>query len=337
MQADYGIPRNHTLRARGFNVDYGALRRRWGVPLWSQAQSVGAISAAATSIALDVDPYEYRDASLALVYQSVDVFAVVEITTVGADILNLSAAVGTTFTAAKVMPMRVGFVRGNISHQRTGFEDFGKVLFDIEDNAELTVSAPTQFLSNDIYFDQLLKGDDAYEASLQAKEELADFSIGAIDRLSPWNFTRHLQSVQMLFETPTEVHAFRLWLHRRAGKYRSFWTPSFENDLRVANVGTIVSTLQWTRDSYDDWATDHTHVAIEDTSGNWYARTLSAVSVVNPTTLQGTLSSAINIPATSVQRISYLGLKRLASDSIKLEWIGGGVSRCSFGVLEVQP
>jgi hypothetical protein len=334
---EYAIPRNADERARAFNDEYGAIRTRWGVPLWAQAERVGAVASSDTTITCESDLAEYADESLALVWQSSSLFAVVQVATVGVGVLNLEDPVGVTFTDAVVMPLRVGFISGDASAQRTGYNDIGNIRYDIEDNVALTVSAPTQFLSNDIYFDELLKGGPSYISAIQAASDEADYSLGKIGRLAPWTYARQLSSVQRILEGPEEAFAFRQWLHRRAGKYRAFWTPSFENDMRVANTGTITTTLQFSRDSYDEWATARTHIAIEDTGGNWYARTLSSVSVVNATTLQGTLNSTINLAASRVRRISYLGLKRLSSDSMKLEWIGNGVARCNFGILEISP
>jgi hypothetical protein len=235
------------------------------------------------------------------------------------------------------MPLRVSYINGDVTTQRTGYNDRGDVRYEVEDNTVITPAAPTQFLGNDIYFTELLKAGATYISAVQADEDQADYALGKIDRIAPWTYNRQLSNVQRLLDGQAEIREFKEWLHRRAGKYRAFWTPSFENDMRVANTGTVTTTLQWRRDSYDEWATARTHIAIEDDAGNWYARTLSSVSVVNSTTLQGTLNSTINLAASRIRRISYLGLKRLSSDSVKLDFLGNLVARCDFGILEISP
>lgn len=330
--------RNEDLKARAFNDEYGAIRRLWGVPMWTQAQYVGQISSGSSVIACNTGNYDYVASSLALIWQDANTFAVVQVDTVAAFSLGLSATVGTTFSAAYVMPLRVGLVSGDISQQRSGFADVSKVSYDLQDPVLTASSAPTQFLSNDIYFDPVLKGGTQYDAAIQSEELRADYHLGAVDYLIPWLYTRTLNTYERVLRNVDEVYAFKQWMHRRAGKFRAFWLPSFENDLRVANATSITTTLRWTKDSYDEWATDRTHVAIEDLSGNWYARTLSSISAFSSTVLQGTLSSSLGgLDPLNIRRISYLGLKRLSSDSVTLNWPGGGVCKTSYGVLEISP
>ena len=338
LRVEQVFTRNEDTKARLFNDEYGAIRRRWGVPIWSQAQFVGSLSSGATSVNCDTDVYEFVDTSLALVWQSVDQFEVVEIDVVGSGALTLVAALSASYAFAYVMPLRVGFVDDSIDMMRTGANDVVKISYDVEDNVVLATSAPTQYLGQDIYYEAVLKNGESYDLQILANEDVADYQLGRLDRKAPWTYTRQLSNYQRLLKNPIEVYGFKQWMHRRAGKYRAFWLPSFENDVRVKNAGSITTTLQWHRDSYDEWATDRTHIAVEDTSGVWYPRTLSAVSVVDATTLQGTLSSSLGgLTAATIRRISYLGLKRLATDQMKLEWLGNSVARCNFSVLELSP
>ena len=48
-----------------------------------------------------------------------------------------------------------------------------------------------------------------------------------------------------------------------------------------------------------------------------------------------TLSSSLGFNASEIQYVSYLGLVRLATDSIDLNWLGNGVVQVSFDELEI--
>lgn len=335
-QVQYEIPQQAWERAHGFNTLRGALRQKWAVPMWSETQAVGAIANGATSVTCNTTIYDLRDESLVLLYQSNSVWQVVEVTGVSSGSIAISAT-SQTFSNAMLIPLRIGYIRGDAELDGNGHNAVARILFDLDDNIEITSSAPAQYLGNDIYFDEVLMGGERYEVQLTSQQDFADYDLGKVDRRAPWTYARHVMQYQHLLTTPAEMFAFRQWLHRRAGKYRAFWAPTYEQDLRLTSTGTITTTIQFQRDSYDEWSSDRTHIAFEDNAGTWYARAVSNIVIVNPTTLQATLSSALNLPASRIKRISYLGLKRLSSDAVDLNWIGNGVCQASLSVTELSP
>ena len=44
-----------------------------------------------------------------------------------------------------------------------------------------------------------------------------------------------------------------------------------------------------------------------------------------------------SIPASTIKRISFMGLKRLDTDRVEISYIGGMVSRCGVNTLEIAP
>lgn len=331
----YSIPQQAWDRSNAYNTERGALRQRWAVPMWSEVQQVGALSAGATSITCNTFFYDFRAGSLALLYQSTSQWQVVEVSAVSIGVLTVSAT--QAFTNATLLPIRTGYIRGDVNRRGNGHNAVAEVSFDFDDDLELTVSAPTQYLGNDIYFHEALMPGDSYDSSLSARQDFADYDTGLVARRNPWLYVRNSMSYVRRVTTVAEMLALRQWAFRRAGKYRAFWAPSYENDLRKASTGTVTTTFRFKRDAYDDWAADRVHVAFEDDDGNWYPRALSNVTVVDSTTLEATLDTALNLPATRIRRVSYLGLKRLANDAVELEWIGNGVCQTSLTVTELSP
>lgn len=333
-QIQYNIPQQAWTRQRAYNTERGGLRQKWAVPVWSQVQLIGAVANAATSINCDTVNYDLRANSLALLYESEDAWQVVEISAKTDASITVTAT--QAFTRAVLVPLRIGYVSGTVRRNSNGHNAVSIVTFDLEDNVALTSDAPTQFLSYDLDTDEVLF-EDRYEAELDAEENKADYELGLVARIAPWTYTRHSMSYMKVLTTPAEVLAFRKWLHRRAGKYRAFWQPTYEHDLRVASTGTINTTIRFKKDSYQDWAADRTHIAIQDDAGTWYPRTLSNVTSVDSTTLQCTLNAALGLAASRIRRVSYLGLKRLSSDRVELAWVGNGVCKVSIGVTELSP
>lgn len=334
-QLQYDIPQQVWQRSEAYNTERGALRRKWAVPVWSQVQHVGTVLVGATDIPCNTTLYDLRADSLALLYQSTTSWQVVEISAVDGDSITVGAT--QAFVNAYLVPLRIGYIRGDAKRKSNGHTAVTSLAFDLDDNIAISSADPTQYLGNDIYFDEVLMDGDTYDSVLQAQEDRADYDIGLVDRRAPWLYTRNVMSYLRMMTTPAEVLAFRQFVHRRAGKYRAFWAPTYENDLRKASTGTITTTFRFRKDSYGEWAQDRVHVAFEDDAGNWYPRALSNLSTVDSTTLQATLSSALNLPASRIKRVSYLGLKRLTADNVEMDWIGNGVCRAMLSVTELSP
>lgn len=329
----YTLPISAANFARAFNVEYGAMRKRWAVPLWTEAQYVGTV--AGTTIACDTTNFDLRADSLALLYRDSTHWEVVEIETVSVGSIELYDAAA-SLTGAFLMPVRLGYIVGNVDKPSNGYNAKSKMTFEIEDNMPYTADVPAQFLSSDIYFEPSI-ANGFLDRSLEQQQDIVDGELGNVFRRTNWDNPRFGSPYRILTDGAAEMRAHKDWLYRRAGKFRRFWLPSFEVNLRCANVGNIVSTLYATRDSYFDYAQARTHIAIEDTAGNWYPRTVSSPVEVSDDRVQLTLSSALNFDASLVRRISYLGLYRLDTDRVDIQWIGNYKARSDIRVLELSP
>lgn len=131
-----------------------------------------------------------------------------------------------------------------------------------------------------------------------------------------------------------EPWTLREWLYRRAGRFRGFWHPSFEADLKLVSTGAISTTLNVDDDGYIVYGTQHRHIAIEATTG-WLARTVTN-AVRAGSTAQLTLNASLGVNASVIKRICWLGFKRLNSDSVELNWSGGGICEADMRLLELN-
>jgi phage baseplate assembly protein gpV len=132
------------------------------------------------------------------------------------------------------------------------------------------------------------------------------------------------------------MRQFREWLHRRAGRYRAFWQPTFESDFRVRSMGTVTTSLIVASDDYLPHSAQRPHLAVE-AAGVWYARTITDAVQLDADRVQLVLNSALNVAAERIARVSYLGLKRLDTDRVEMNWVGGGVCTVEMRLLELAP
>lgn len=319
-----------------FNVVYGKLGALWGIPVWSEAQRIDPVTLGDTSIPCDAEFRDFRDASLGLLWSPGGAYEVLSITTVSPTALAVEA-VAASMSAAWVLPFRVGRL---LSAQRStgGSGADWDLSFEVEDNIDLEPAAPAQYLGNDIYFDEvLIPSGERMDTNIIANVERVDDGLGVVSTFNLWDDNRTRQSQGVVLTTPEEVWAYRQFLHRRKGRFRAFWQPSFLNDLRLASGSSITTTLVVMPDDREDNDENRDHIAIQVASGTWYARAITAEAMVGDN-LELTLDSTLGglDPATIV-RICYLGLKRLDADRIELSWPGNGVCVSSYPVLELTP
>ena len=332
---NFQIPLQGGVDAGVFNTAYGGIRQKWAVPQWTDAQYVGSVADAATSVTCDTTNYDLRADSLAMLFNGCGGYRILEITTLDEDQINFAALDG-AIKGAMLIPVRVGFVTGNINKSTNGYNGKAKISFFVDDTLEYVPDAPEQYLANDIYYTPTLLDGDSVETEIQQRQDVIDYELGVVERRSPWLHAKFGRRYRSLTATPAERKEFRDFIYRRQGKSRPFWMPTFENNLRLKNTGTIVSTLVTPLDSYSDYATGRTHIAVE-AAGVWYPRVISAPTPTGPDTMQFTLSSALNIPANSVSRVSYLGLNRLNTDIIELNYNNSTTVETAFQILELSP
>lgn len=336
----YTVPESHWMKARAFNTQYGALDQLWAVPLWAEAQYVGAIAASAASIAVPTATYDFRDASLAFIYQDEESFQLVDIATVGSDVLNLEESEIETaaYKSAWVMPARLGYVARGFDRQINGHDVLTDVTFELDDNVAFSEgSAPAQFLSNDIYFDPIFTDNERTPHDLTTRIDVTDNELGLVARRYPWTYNRIERNRRMIAADHAETYAIRQWLSRRQGRLIPFWEPSFQDDVRVKSTGAITTTIQVRSDNLGEWGLRRTHWGFCLDDGSWLARTVSSPTIIDPDTLQLTLNASLGVNASRIRHVSFLGLKRLAADRVELNFEGGGVSRVAVNTMEIQP
>lgn len=332
---EYQVPLKPSNDASAWNTAYGAIRKEWGIPIWHDTQYIGPVTAGATSIACDTVHYDLRDSSLAMLFDICGKWQVLEISTITDSLINLTTATA-LFRDAYLIPVRIGNVIGDIDKTTNGYNGGMHITYSVSDTDGYTPSAPTQYLGDDIYYDLPLTQDSGIDTKFSQRQDVIDFELGVVEYRTPWNHAKFGKPYRQLMTTPQERKQFRDFIFRRVGKSKVFWLPTGENNLRITNTGTITNLLQVNRDSYPEYGLQRTHIAIK-AGAVWYPRVISAPTILDANTMQLTLSSAVNIPASSVENVCYLGLNRLNTDSIEFAYNAPLVAECSVQILELTP
>lgn len=333
----YPIPYREMARAE--NLVYGWLTRRWAVALWSEAQQVGTLLAGTTVINIDTTASDYRDGALIMIWESNRKSATADVGIVSAGTLTLNRPLAETFTNPWIVPVRLGRIVGNVSRATSGYNGSLEMTYEFSDNIDLDPpAAPTQFLGYDVYFDEALKNGEALTDSLQARVDVVDYGTAAgASFYSPWTYTRIGRPYKFLLQGLQDIWNFRKFLHRRAGRLRPFWVPTFENNMRVAQTGELTQSIEVYADDYREFAPERTHIGILLDDGTWLLRTINAATASGTDTAVIGLDAPININANRIRQISFLGLKRLDADRVELQWNSNRVLECTVRMMEIQP
>jgi hypothetical protein len=333
----YPIPYREMARAE--NLVYGWLTRRWAVALWSEAQQVGTLLAGTTVINIDTTASDYRDGALIMIWESNRKSATADVGIVSAGALTLNRPLAETFNNPWIVPVRLGRIVGNVSRATSGYNGSLEMTYEFSDNIDLDPpAAPTQFLGYDVYFDEALKNGEALTDSLQARVDVVDYGTAAgASFYSPWTYTRIGRPYKFLLQGLQDIWNFRKFLHRRAGRLRPFWVPTFENNMRVAQTGELTQSIEVYADDYREFAPERTHIGILLDDGTWLLRTVNAATASGTDTAVIGLDAPININASRIRQISFLGLKRLDADRVELQWNSNRVLECTVRMMEIQP
>lgn len=332
-------PLQYDEMSRAQNRAYGWLTRRWAVPMWSEAQFIGSVASGVTSIAVPTSNSDFRNDSLAFIYDSNKKNSTLDVQSVSSGVLNLRRPTTEAYTSAWIMPVRIGRVVGNIRRQLNGHNGALMIDYEFSDNIDLGLgTTPQQFLGEDIYFDEILVGEELLEDQITARVDVIDYDTGPVSSYSPWQFTHVRRPFRYLLQGMAEIWTFRKWLHRRAGRQRPFWIPTFENDLRLRQTGLITGSITVDSDDYKLFSSDRSHIAIKFKDGTWVTKTITGITDLG----NGLTTLALDVAfggadASTVYMICFLGLKRLDADRVEIQWNTNRTATVAIPVMEIQP
>lgn len=331
-------PVNGSLFQSSYNLAYGNLDSvMWAMPHWGEVVENEGVDLVNNRVSCDTRFIDLRVGSLVLLWSGACAggWQLAVVTAIDDTYVELEDE--PTVETGLVVPVRLSTMTG---YNRTtrGYGASLALSQDATELVDLEGAAPAQFLGEDIYFDEILfssNGELVEDVGNDVDIMDEDIGIVTIDRRMTDPTMR--RPYEQMFDNLEDIWNFRLFLHRRKGRYRAFWSPSFHNDIRVKSTGALTTSFTAYKDDFLLGAGNRVHVAIQKADGSWLARTITNVVSISSTDMTVTLDTSIAMNGSDIVRVCYLGLRRLATDVVTLDWEGGGIVRVSFPTEELTP
>ena len=307
------------------------------LPISSEGRTLDvATSAASPNIDVSSEFADFRVGSQALIWNSPRDFKIVTILTMTANQIVADANINKVYpVTALVMPLRIAYFKKNPKRRLDGDNQSFSGDFLIKENIKLpTVASATVYKATDVYLDQPLTIEssavDIYDTQINA----IDYGTGLQEQFAPHLKTKTKRSFGVQLDSQEDIWNFRLWLHRRAGKAQPFWMPTWESNFTLLSTGALTTQFLATNDGQDTLSPGRNDLAILTDSG-WLLRAIDSI-VPSGGDLLVTLDSSLAIDAADVKLISFLGRKRLTSDTVKIVWDGNNTAHATVGVTEIN-
>lgn len=253
-------------------------------------------------------------------------YEVIEDVPVYIDGYRLNEAV--TASNASIYPLRKCIIDGNVS-TTVNNSTFNPMLnLRVIDNVEYPVAdAPEQYKDNDLYFMPLLLDGDFLDIELQQHQNIVDGEIGKFWSFTNWNHPLVSKNLIIIMRSRQEYLDLKKWFYRRRGMLNEFWLPSYEQNFNV--VSASGDSLVVKNESY---LSNKTNIAVKS-NGVW---TVHEITNQSTTGANKTLLVEPSLP-TKIDRISYLDLYRLGSDSIEFRFMGNDIIQTTLPIVELSP
>ena len=319
---------------------YGWRSNTWAVPISGEAGRLTASTLPSSPIiSADTSYAQYKIGGLCLLYASPTKYSLFEIEAFDGTSITATENINRIFAIdSLVMPMVSADLQSSPTRMLTGFTDTLEAEFRAAELFPITtVPSPVQYLGEDTYFGEQLTevGDTQLPEVYTAREDLVDYGVGKYQSFSPWLDTKIKRTISFGFRNRQEIWGYRQWLYRRSGKLRPFWMPTFEDDFAVVDDGPIFDTILARNDGQFTYASDRKHIAVLKVDGTWLPREIIAFAA-DGFNVALTVESLQGLPVQSIRCISYLDLKRLATDSVTIEWQGNDTATSTVTVVDTE-
>lgn len=321
------------------NLLYGWRKRIWALPMWIEARPAdSAVTEGDTVINVDTRFGDFRTDELAVIWESSRKFDVFQIGAMTDTSITMLRGANDDYANAMIMPVRSGRMLRDPKRTASGYDAVLSASFEITDNVDLPTSpSATQVNGEDFYdVEQGYEGSGLNEQYTE-RIDLLDNKTGVVDYFAPWSNPKLSREFDIILEGLEEIWEHREWLHRRGGKLRPFYMPTYEYNFRVCNTGMISNVVDVVDENYANQASARTNITVFMKDGTRTFNQITGTDTPTPGEVQLTLASPINELAEDIESIQFIGLKRLSSDRISFTWHQNNVAITQVPLVEIKP
>lgn len=330
----YHIPEGEELRKLEAFL-YKWHPQTFGVPVWFEAKKLTAAATTGdTTLYLPTSYADFREGSLLIVWSDYKTYDALEIGTINANSIVTTSGVTRDYPrGAKVMPLRTAITKQEISGDKYPVNlHTVAIKFYITDN-EVDIGSTAGFSS----YNSKVMFDDPNWIPRETNTDTLKNNVHSIDNLigspiqfSDWVNSHFISSKGFFCRNPQKVWEMRQVLHALAGRQKSFYLPTFYNDMVVVNTltnGTDAMDIE--NISYTDFVNatqpnKSLYIVLND--GTIITREVQSASVIDATTERLIVDAnwPYDILPTDIRRISYLRLGRFARDEFEINHNNAG-------------
>jgi hypothetical protein len=328
-------------RNRVENLLVGWRRRVWAVPMWIEARVASSpVTAGDEVVNVDTRWGDFRVDSLAVLWESSTKFDVFQVGGLTDSTITLLRGFNDDYAAPIVMPVRSARMTRDPIRTASGYDGVLGADLEVTDNIAFDPDpSDVQLLGEDFYDVTPLydEGGDGVDDEYEHRIEVLDYGSGIVQQYAPWSGIKINRKFDLVLEGLEEVWEHRMWLHRRAGKLRPFYMTTYENNFFILSEGNIGDTIVVRQNSYASQGYERNHVAFRlKADGSYVFKTVLDAEDLPDGSISITLDSALNYDATAVDELSFVGLKRLASDRQSLTWMPNNVALTELSIKEIE-
>jgi hypothetical protein len=321
----------HTVK----NLLYGWSHQTWMVPN-SIERRHPTVSVIAGDTVINVSSLnaDFRTGGMAVLWRSPSHYDVFGIESMTDNTITANREINYNFSTGDwVMPVLSMRMTSPPQRTVTGYNSVLSCNLECVDNELLDTSASAvQYNSTDTFFDeQLGNSTEDYQREIM----VIDNNIGTPYFYSPWDYTKVGRTINFVLEGQDELWTFREWIHRRQGKLRPFYAPSWECDFNILSTGIIISSFEATY--YSAQAFDRTNIVFHLTDGSWEIREITNIEVNLSGNIEVIFTPSLNVDVSLIDDVQYFGLKRLGTDTIEMKHLANNVTLVSLPILEITP
>ena len=325
---------------RAENLLYGWREQFWALPIWSENRLASPVTSTDMTINVDTRFADFRLNGLAMIWKSPREFDIFEVKALTDSTLTLDRVVNDNYSNGVVAPVRIARLSADPTRLTNGHLGRIETNFSVSDNPSYSpkvTPANERYNGIDVYLEGPLVNPEFIEDVYNQRVDVVDFQTGVLDILAPWLNTKINRQFGLVLEGHKEVWLFKSFLAARKGRQTPFYMPTFENNLRILGTGTLTTPIEVRSDEIAGQGASRITIAVSTFNSGWLFRTITGSSIdVNGNT-QVSLNTPLNIDASEIDFISYMGLKRLTSDQIEIRWLSNKVAEVVVPITEISP
>ncbi|GAB3755191.1 hypothetical protein [Lysobacter olei] len=303
-------------------------RGAWQLPIWPDVQWLGApLAAGAVAIPCETAGYDFVVGGRALLYSSVNRWELVQIDTIAADHITLSAPTTLAYGRGdRLYPVRRAWAQDG-AEETLHNDELGRrsLAFDIDEPCDWPVlSSPTEYLTHPVLDVRPDESDDP-SSSASRLVQTVDYASGLPFRHDLAGLSLRAQQSHWKLVGRAEHSWYRSLLYALRGRQVPIWVPSWAADLKPVSAiagGSMALSVEWAGYTlFGLGKHNRKDLRIELNDGTvYYRRVTNAVEAggTEALTLNATLSGS-SIAAGSIRQVSFMALSTLASDEIEIE------------------